>query len=169
MNHRTSVLVAALAGTILFACNVKAATIGIDTVSVHIPHESYLSGLNPGAYVRFENGLTGGAYRNSFDRLSLWAGYTAEAGPFALTVGAVSGYQMETTTSVVPCRADQLVPGHTVVCTYSNTLGNTHGPIGLLLTPSFRLPTMYGVTPRISLLPKFSAKGHTVLHLSAEF
>jgi hypothetical protein len=48
----------------------------------------------PGLYVRLPNGLTAGAYSNSYGNPSAYAGWTWETPDrrFALTVGAVSGY-----------------------------------------------------------------------------
>ena len=49
--------------------------------------------VTPGAYVRWGSGLTLGHYFNSERRPSLYAGQTFEHGPFAVTVGAITGYR----------------------------------------------------------------------------
>lgn len=79
---------------LLFPIFASAQTVGIHTVSVHEHHG--FNNTNPGLYIRYDNGLTGGFYRNSYRRESAYIGYTMEArsGPVsaALTVGAVTGY-----------------------------------------------------------------------------
>jgi hypothetical protein len=136
--------------------------IGAHIASVHIPNDDYLNNVNPGVYVRLANGATLGTYRNSLARQSVYAGWTFERTvlgvPAAITVGAITGYQLKDG----PCVGKEAaIYTH---CTY----GNTKHPVGLLLAPSVRLPTILGVMPRITVLPKIAAKGHTVVHLSIE-
>jgi hypothetical protein len=53
------------------------------------------SGLNPntvGAYVISDSGFTLADYKNSDYKNSAMAGWTFQKGPFAVTVGAVTGY-----------------------------------------------------------------------------
>lgn len=53
-------------------------------------------GVNPGMYVVAPNGLTAGAYRNSRNRTSVYAGWSYRSphtyGDWGLTLGAASGY-----------------------------------------------------------------------------
>lgn len=67
-------------------------TVGVHIGSHHAPARDYQN-FNPGAYVRFNSGLTVGGYHNSERRTSLYAGYTLERGPFAVTLGAITGYR----------------------------------------------------------------------------
>lgn len=74
----------------------SAVILGLHLATAHLgPFADTKSPINPGIYVRAESGLTAGVYRNSVHRLSSYAGWTWETpnGRFALTVGAVSGYQ----------------------------------------------------------------------------
>lgn len=108
--------------------------------------------VTPGAYARHESGATFGAYRNSIGRASAYAGWTFERGQFALTVGAVSGYERR-------CRVDRWEDAggkHTnPVCS-----GHTGGKLGPLLAPSVRIGDA-----RLSLV----AFKKPAVHLSLEF
>ena len=68
--------------------------VGLHTFSLH-QHGSKLSNFDPGVYARYD-GWTGGVFRNSYRRMSVYGGYTFETStaPWsaALTVGAVTGY-----------------------------------------------------------------------------
>lgn len=138
---------------------------GLDTVSHHFPSSERLSNVNPGLYVR-RDGLSAGAYRNSFSRASFWVGYTLEYGAFGLTLGAVTGYQVRTTTYDYPCGS--VTPPYSTCRLTVHDKGNTRGAVGAMVLPSVALPELYGVTPRLSLIPKFTAAGSTVVHLSLE-
>jgi hypothetical protein len=70
-----------------------AQTVGVHTVSVH--EHSGFNNVNPGLYVRLDNGLTAGFYKNSYSRESGYLAYTIETDrqvSVALTVGGVTGY-----------------------------------------------------------------------------
>jgi hypothetical protein len=60
--------------------------------------------VNPGFYLRWNSGLTLGAYRNSERRNSAYVGWTFsdDQDRIALTVGAVTGYRGGTIPLVVP-------------------------------------------------------------------
>ena len=73
------------------APGVHADTVGLHLGSLHIPAKDY-NNTNPGAYVRLDNGWTGGLYRNSLRETSVYAGYTWTRGAFSVTAGGVSGY-----------------------------------------------------------------------------
>lgn len=66
-------------------------TLGVHAVSVH--NQSGYETLTPGLYARAPSGLTFGAYRNSHARVSAYVGHTWERNGFALTLGAVTGYE----------------------------------------------------------------------------
>jgi hypothetical protein len=73
----------------------SAQTVGLHLVSAH--QHGGLNGINPGIYVRFDNGATFGTYRNSHRRQSSYAAWTFETEAVAgfsaaLTVGAITGY-----------------------------------------------------------------------------
>lgn len=138
-------------------------TIGLHLGSHHFPEATNLHDVNPGVYVRTDDGITAGVYRNSFGRTSAYLGVTVEHGPFALTVGAISGYQAKR--RFAACDAGQVAAGMNR-CWFDE--GHTRGAVGLLVAPSVALPAVFGITPRITVLPKFSAKGATVAHLSIE-
>ncbi len=147
------------------AAHASESVVGVHISSIHIPASSELKDANPGIYFRHESGATAGVYRNSLGRTSFYAGYTTERGPFALTLGVISGYQLKRVYGQYACAQE----GTGVVCTQTWTeSGNTKGAIGPLVAPSVRLPSIFDITPRITVLPKFATKGHTVLHLSVE-
>jgi hypothetical protein len=71
---------------------------GVTLGSVH--REPGFNGFNPGIYAEARNGLSAGAYLNSSDRLSVWAGLTFHTPQIgaevrwsaAIVTGAVLGY-----------------------------------------------------------------------------
>jgi hypothetical protein len=136
-----------------------AQTVGLHIGSAHIPASDHLNNVNPGAYVRYDSGATAGFYRNSYKRLSVYAGWTWERGPFALTVGGITGYKR----SDVPCTGDRLAKGYTHCWD-----GSRSTALSLLVAPSVALPDVFGITPRVTVLPKIESKGSTVIHLAVE-
>lgn len=152
---KTVVLVLALASTL--AC---ADTIGVHLESVHVPHSADLHNFNPGVYWKGESGATVGAYHNSLGRWSVYGGWTIEQesgrGPFALTVGVVTGYRR---------KHDEWTAGGQVQWWDSPGYGGVVAP---LVSPSVRLPGVWGLTPRLSVVPGLGAGGLTVVHLSVE-
>ncbi len=79
----------------LFVGAANAQTFGLHLVSGHA-HGGY-NNVNPGVYVRLDNGATLGTFRNSHSRQSVYAGYTVEKSwngfSAALTVGGITGYK----------------------------------------------------------------------------
>lgn len=69
----------------------SADTVGVHLGSLHIPAKGY-NNSNPGLYVRLDSGWTGGLYRNSLRKNSVYAGYTWTHGAFSVTAGGVTGY-----------------------------------------------------------------------------
>lgn len=113
-------------------------------VGLHIGSRHALPGMNdsnPGAYARNAAGYAAGAYYNSHERISVWAGrqFAADAGPLqaALLVGAVTGYYRPITPMVVPSVA----------------------------------ATTGRLTTRLSYIPRNPTKTHSsaAMHLSAEW
>jgi hypothetical protein len=98
-----------------------------------------LNSSNPGVYVRHESCATAGAFRNSYDRWSAYAGCSWQTSNkvFGLTVGAVTGY-----------------PAARVMA---------------LVVPSVRMPIAGGFAARISYIPKPIKSGTASgFHLSIE-
>lgn len=120
--------------------------VGLHTFSAHYPQERYQNNDNFGAYVRLDNGTTFGAYRNTLGRPSVYLAYTAQAGPFGLTAGVITGYRRR-----APCER-----------------GYSPAYLAPLLAPSIRLPAVLGATPRITLVPP-AKNTVTVTHLSLEW
>lgn len=115
-----------------------AIALGLHLATAHFSGHG-LDPIDPGVYVRTECGATAGAFRNSYGRLSTYAGWTwqTEGGLFALTAGAVTGYP-----------AAKVMP---------------------LLVPSLRLEVVDGLDARLSFLPKPMKCGTSAgLHLSLE-
>lgn len=81
--------------------SLEAWTLGLHLISLHAPncHDDgglckRYEALTPGIYARAPSGLSFGAYRNSYGRGSVYAGWTFETPDkrFALTVAGVTGY-----------------------------------------------------------------------------
>lgn len=111
--------------------------LGLHLFTAHLGGHG-LEAVNPGVYVRTEDGLTAGVFRNSYCRTSAYAGLTLETADrrFALTVGGVTGYR---TAKVMP-----------------------------LAVPSVRLPITGDLAARLSFVPKLLKGGYAGLHLSVE-
>lgn len=126
----------------------QAQTVGLHLGSAHFPARDYQNNVNPGVYVRLDGGATFGIYHNTIRRTSVYAGWTWEAGPLALTAGVVTGYKRH-------CDAQG-------VC-----YGSSRHSVMPMLSPSVRLPEIAGYAPRISYIPSIGASS-SVLHLSVE-
>jgi hypothetical protein len=81
-----------LGGSFIWPAGCAAATLGLHLGTAH--SRSGFNGVNPGLYVRTDNGLTFGAFRNSYGDPSAYAAMTLETRDrrFALTAGVVTGY-----------------------------------------------------------------------------
>jgi len=154
MNTRPLLLAALLAASPL----AHAQTIGIDLISAHIPHRDRQNNVNPGVYVKFDNGLLLGTYRNTYRRQSAVAAYSLDYGRYSLLIGVVSGYQKRV--EPIPC-ADP----NNENC--SRTTGFSRGFLAPVLAPSYAFPAVYGVTPRITYIPGLGFAS-SVFHLSLE-
>lgn len=129
-----------VAAVFLLLSNVAHAnTYGLHVGSHHFPNEGR-NNFNPGAYVKFDNGATFGGYRNTINKATFYAGYSVEFGPLGVSLLAATGYKELTGYTITP-----------------------------MIVPSLKLPSVWGVSPRLSYIPKAEkAKSH-VLHLSIEF
>lgn len=126
---------------ILGACIVA---IGMHTVSRHSPSGDYQN-ANPGLYVMADNGLIFGGYRNSFGRLTYYAGWTTpEWHRLSLTLAAGTGY-----------RPDE-VPA------LSNGLS-------VLAAPTIRLVTIGQASLKMVWLPRVEKSQVEVLHWTVEW
>jgi hypothetical protein len=71
---------------------------------VRRPNGQKFNNSNPGVYLRWDNGMTVGSYRNSEYRTSVYAGWTwanSACGP-AVTFGVITGYAKGTIPLIVP-------------------------------------------------------------------
>ena len=82
--------------------------IGIHVASRHEPvrraNGQKFNNSNPGVYLRWDNGVTAGSYRNSEYRTSVYGGWTwagSACGP-AVTFGVITGYAKGTIPLIVP-------------------------------------------------------------------
>lgn len=130
--------------------------LGAHLASYHLEPKERQSNANAGAYVECD-GWAAGAYRNTMSRTSVYAGYTLRHGPFALSIGAVSGYQ--TKWELGTCR-----PGYTDNWTIPcrRGFGFSSAKLMPMLTPSVTLGPA-----RIWYLPR-SGQWSDVLHLSLQ-
>jgi hypothetical protein len=104
---------------------IESLVIGLHLLSHHFPDKDYQENFNPGIYVRAENGLTGGIYRNTLGRTSVYAGWTF-GDRVALTIGGVTGYQLK------------------------DGFGMSNAYITPMIAPSVRLgPARFSVIPRV--------------------
>ena len=162
----TSILARAIVGASLAAISLAAHAaddpyVGLHLMSAHYPKRTFQQSVTPGVYVLTGSGLTFGAYHNTVDRWSVYAGQTIQLSEsIDLTVGVVTGYKRRT----------EVVPGYTMCpdhrappCTL--TRGFMRHNIGPLLAPSVRLPEIAGIRPRISFLPGSDC---VAIHLSVE-
>lgn len=92
------------AGACIAAFDAKAQTVGVHLATWH--DTGGLNGVNHGAYIRTERGLTAGAYRNSERHNSAYAGYTVSHphawGDYSMTLGLVTGYEAGTLPLALP-------------------------------------------------------------------
>lgn len=143
-------------GVLLLAGWVEAradTVIGVHLVSHHFPAQTWQRNANPGLYIKTDDHVVVGLYRNSLGRTSGYLAYVLESErwPVALTVGAVSGYQRRV---VAGLNGPEMI-------------GSSASRLTLMLAPSVRLPAIAGLTPRLSVIPRFGTSS-AVLHLSVE-
>lgn len=142
----------------------KISLIGLHLLSNHLPAKPYQNNHNLGLYVESRNGWTGGFYRNTLDRTSVYFGKTLRhSSGLGLTLGAVSGYKK--VTSPIPCpemnrRYEKHAPSNHI-CT--ETLGHTRNHWSLMAAPSYT----WGPA-RVWFIPAVG-NSSSVLHLSLEY
>lgn len=121
-------------------------TLGMHLGSIH--DRGDYNNVNPGLYVR-SGGWTGGIYRNSLRKTSIYGGYTFDydtpslplVKTVSLTVGVVSGYP--------------------------NKIKGTK--LSLMLAPSVKIPLTQETSLRLTVLPRFKAYNEaTAYHFSIE-
>ena len=117
-------------------------SVGLHTVSKH--SAAGYNGVNPGVYLHWANGVTLGAFRNSYEHDSAYAGWLWRIDRdhhFGVLFGAVTGY------------------------------GSTTERMALapLVVPSFRLGLGDGMSARVSWFADPRHGAVQVLHLSLEW
>ena len=147
---------------LLFPVLASAQTVGLHLVSGHA--SGGLNNANLGVYARFDNGLTVGAYRNSYRRNSVYLGSSVETSAtdrfsLALTVGGITGYQKRTWLG--KCLDGTTADG-------PERCFEGHGRfINVLFVPSVAYRTDdYAI--RVGLIPNASTKSIRAVHLMAE-
>lgn len=131
--------------------------LGLHLVSAHIDPAPNQSNVNPGIYaIHSESGITGGIYRNTWRRWSLYAGKTMPVvGPLDLTLGVVSGYQRKLVETGYYCdRRDDR-------CYVSQYQGYAKGWLSPLVAASVRVELGYGTRARVMVT-------RDVVHLAIE-
>jgi hypothetical protein len=134
--------------------------LGLHLVSYHTPKYDWQQNVNPGAYVEC-NGLTAGAYRNTFDRTSAYAGYTWHSGVFSLSLGAISGYDRRTVYDGPVRHGDDCDVAR---CTHYT---EWRGSSGARLQP-FVAPSVTFGPARITIIPYTGQHSSTTIHLSIQ-
>lgn len=66
--------------------------VGLHLATYHFKRDAEYQEFNPGVYVTCDS-VTGGVYQNSENRVSAYAAYNFQHGPFTLSVGGVAGYR----------------------------------------------------------------------------
>lgn len=129
-------------------------TTSLSRMGRELDSERYQS-VTPGLYVRAPNGFTAGAYRNSFGKPSVYAGWTfsTEDETFAVTVGAVTGYRRRIHVDHGPGTAPY------------ETDGRALEPV---LVPSVRLPITDTIAVRLAYVPEPRKESTSVFHLAIE-
>lgn len=89
-----------------------AGTVGLHLASKHFPTRDF-NNVNPGVYWRADAGWMVGAYRNSLERTTVYAGYNWQWRALALTAGAATGYAEKVQPLLVPSLALFTVEGVT--------------------------------------------------------
>jgi hypothetical protein len=173
--HMLVTIVASLLTTLLMVLGVlfapsearaaEGAVIGLHVGTLHMPARPTDHNLNPGLYLKTESGLTLGGYRNSLGRGSVYLAQTWSAGPFSLTLGAVSGYRRRAYDA--PCSMqDHGKPEWMLGCKSWDTRVKTW--LAPLVAPSVAGPSIAGITPRLTFMPGAGSHKSNGLHLSLE-
>ena len=127
--------------------------LGLHLLSVHLPQDPSQNDYNLGAYVQNADGYVLGAYRNTLDRVSVYAGREFTYGSWSADLVMMYGYQKKTR----PC-------SDYVGC-YHYT-GSTPGAIAPAFALSHAFQPIDGMVPRLTFMP--GIRGSNVLHFSIE-
>lgn len=166
-NRLLGVAVAAIVlGTLLPPAKASTA-VGLHLGSHHWTDEPR-NNVNPGIYVRTPSGLIAGAYRNSYWRPTVYAGWSwqlAEARGWSLdlSIAAATGYQRA---SVIDSDESCVARGFRPGCWLTH--GYSSGKLAPLVAPSIATPTWNGLRLRLCGMPKLSGDDSAVVHLSIE-
>ena len=129
--------------------------LGLHLFSVHAPAHDSQNDVNYGLYVRAPEGIVFGAYHNTIDRTSVYAGKEFDWGRWSVEFVAMYGYQKIT----------RSCPDYSGCYHYT---GFTPGAILPAVAVSYALPlTFSGVHPRVTFMPGFKGASN-VFHLSIE-
>ena len=127
--------------------------LGLHLLSAHIPANPSQNDYNFGAYVQNADGYVLGAYRNTLDRVSVYAGRRFDWGPWSAELVLMYGYQKKTRSC-----ADYFGCYH-----YTGSAPGAIAPAGAL---SYRFGEVAGWVPVATFMP--GIRGSNVLHFSIE-
>jgi hypothetical protein len=133
--------------------------IGVHTISRHDPPRRDHQEQNWGLYYRTAGGIEFGGYRNTLDRASFYVTQTWRWHWLSASLGLLTGYDKRE--EKVDCEDGSPGPCY-------ETRGNTSGKVGPLAALSVTAPPLWGVSPRLTILPGFLVNSMTVYHLSFE-
>jgi hypothetical protein len=136
-----------------------ATTVGVHALSAHwnvrsdTPQQFRPRSQTPGVYLRTDADHIFGLVRNSYGRTGAYAGHVWETQDkrFALTLGAISGYQKRRVVGQAACRSGAVSTADQP-CWWDE--GVSSAKLRLLVAPSLALPAVAGATPRLNLLGK---------------
>lgn len=150
MNRNTFLFILMLP---IFAFAQEGTSIGLHLGSHHYPDPNgRANNVNPGAYIRLENGLTAGFYLNSWRKDTAYIGWTThEWMRTSITFGIASGYREE-------------MPIAIAVPTFR--LASVRAVDGRIHFADEAKPGVYSV--RMALIPKFREDGMTAIHMMIE-
>lgn len=134
----------------------RAQVVGLHLGSQHTndPH-GLANNLNPGLYVRFNNGVTAGFYKNSIHKDTFYAGWTApEFYRVSFTFGGASGYRNDGQAfNLIPI----IVPSIRIF-TYDGDTKSFDGDQNKVGTVSFRM----------TVIPRIYSEGQDIFHFMVE-
>jgi hypothetical protein len=127
--------------------------LGLHLLSVHVPAHEGQNDYNLGAYAKNADGYLIGAYRNTLDRVSVYAGREFTYGSWSADLVVMYGYQRKTRScsDYVGC--------------YHYT-GSTPGALAPAGAVSYHFGEISGVSPVLTFMP--GIRGANVLHFSIE-
>jgi hypothetical protein len=111
---------AAAAAIACLATVAQACDMGLHVATVH-QQNAGRQNINPGAWAMCD-GWTGGAYRNSRNTATAYAGYTVQLGPVDVTAGVATGYGKP-----VPLAVPSVAIGHVRVALFPSYRGRSAG------------------------------------------